>query len=303
MGFKIDRVEKKTNKFVMPYSADFEIDKTLITMLPEWLRNFETNRETMDIKHTIHDLPKIKDSALIVDHSFTGSFENQVEDLKEYKGTIFACDRALLRLIQCDIIPDYVVNVDSSYLCVSFFDQPEIREHMNEITAIFAATTFPLTVRTWTGKRVFFTPRLLDFDQLTESISALSRTDIVRPGGCVHNTSWAIAYALGAKTIGLYGIDNSYNSPSQSEEARAKLMKCFVHELNKSFYTDSVYKIYAEILFRWIEYTKGEVSTVNTTENGIMYDSIAKKMGYDINIKKKTLKEFVGKNKWEKRKN
>lgn len=278
----------------MPYSADFEIDKTLITMLPEWLRNFETNLDTMDLKHTIHDLPEIKDSALIVDHSFTGSFEDQIDDLKEYEGTIFACDRALLRLIQCDIIPDYVINVDSSYLCTSFYDRPEIRKHMNEITAIFAVTTFPLTVRTWTGKRVFFTPKMLDFDQLTESISAMSKTDVVKCGGCVHNTSWAIAYALGAKIIGLYGIDNSYDSRDQSEEPHTKHTKYFVKELNTTYYTDPVYKLYAEILFQWMEYTKGEVSSVNTTENGIMYNSVANAMGYDINIKRKTLKEFVG---------
>lgn len=278
--------ERKVDEFVLSYSSEFKIDKTLVTMLSEWLRNFETNYENMNFK-SIHDLPKIKDSALIVDHSFTGSFERQAEYLKEYKGTIFACDRALWKMLKYGVVPDYVVNVDSSYLCTAFFDWPEVREHMDEITAIFAVTTFPLTIRTWTGKRVFFTPNF-SFNRLTESVSAISRTDICQCGGCVHNTCWAIAYALGAKTIGLYGIDNSYDKPSQAEHGLVKPQ--YVKELDKTFYVDEVYKLYAKILIHWIGTVEGEVETINTTENGIMYSSVFSM----ANIKRMPLKDFVG---------
>ena len=281
------------DKFVIDYDEKFELDLTLLLRLPEWLQNFKENYETMKFRQTIHDLPKIKESALIIDHPFSGSFDRQVEDLKNYKGTIFCCDRALLSCLINDVVPDYVVNVDSSFLCLAFFDLPIIREYMDKTTALFNVTAFPLAIRAWTGKKAFFTSEMGSNYGLTETISAKSKTDVVKPGGCVHNTSWAIAYALGAKTIGLYGIDNSYDKPGQAEHGLG-LKSQYVKELNKTFYIDGVYRLYAGILFGWIETIEGEVEMVNTTENGIMYGSIAKRAGYKVDIKKMPLKEFVG---------
>ena len=282
---------KNKNHFVMDYNEEFEVNWTLMQLLPEWLRNLETNSADK-FERTIHDLPKIKESALIVDHPFSGSFDRQVEDLKNYKGTIFCCDRALFQCIINDVIPDYVVNVDSSYLCQAFYDLPEIRKHMDKITALFAVTTFPLTIRAWTGKKAFFSTILANNHDLTESVSAKSKTDIVHPGGCVHNTCWSIAYALGAKTIGLYGVDNSYDKSSQAEHG-LHLRSHYVKELYRTFYIDEVYKLYATVFFDWIEHIEGEIETVNTTENGIMYNSVAEKLGFTTDIKKMPLKKFV----------
>lgn len=275
--------------FHIPYDETFIANDSLIEKLPEWITNFKVNLDTIGFKHTISDLPKIKGSALIVDHPFSGSFERQAEYLKEYRGTTFCCDRALYKCLEYDFIPDYVVNVDASYLCTSFFDRPDVRKVMDKVTAIFTVTTFPLTIRAWTGKRVFLTP--LFGDALSETMSAMSKTDIVKNGGCVHNTCWSIAYALGAEPIGLYGIDNSYDSMEQTEFPGIRHKPIFVEELRREFYTDPVYEFYAKRLFMWVE-TTGK-TTVNTTENGIMYTSVAKMMGFDTNIEKMTLKEFV----------
>lgn len=290
----MNKLPKKKEHFVMDYNEDFEVNWSLIQLLPEWLRNFETNCENIKFEKTIHDLPKIKNSALIIDHPFSGSFDRQVEDLKNYKGTIFCCDRALFACLTNGVIPDYVVNVDSSYLCLAFYDLPEIRKHMDKITALFAVTTFPLTIRAWTGKKAFFSTILANNHDLTESISAKSKTDILRPGGCVHNTCWSIAYALGAKTIGLYGIDNSYDKHSQAEHNIATL-PFYVKELGKTFHVDRVYELYATILFQWLDHVGNEVVTINTTENGIMYDSIVKMLEprFITDIKRMTLKKFV----------
>lgn len=280
-------------RFVINYNEKFEVNETLLVLLEEWMRNFKTNCESMKFQHTIHDLPRIRESALIVDHPFSGSFDRQVEDLKDYKGTIFCCDRALFQCLVNDIIPDYVVNVDSSYLCLAFYDLPIIRKYMDKITAIFAVTTFPLTIRAWTGRKAFFTPMMGDNRGLTQTLSGRSKTDIVISAGCVHNTSFALAYALGANTIGLYGIDNSYDKPSQAEHG-IKTSSYYVSEIDKTFYTDEVYRLYANLLFQLIEHTKGEIELINTTENGIMYNSIAEQFRFPIvDIKKMPLKKFV----------
>lgn len=284
---------KYKDNFVIDYNPEFYLDTTLLLRLSEWLENFKENYETMKFRQTIHDLPKIKESALIIDHPFSGSFDKQVEDLKDYKGTIFVCDRALRSCIINEVIPDYVVNVDSSFLCLAFFDLPEIRKHMDKITALFGITTFPLTIRAWTGKKAFFTPDLGSNYGLTETLSARSKTDILKSGGCVHNSCWGLAYAMGAKVIGLYGIDNSYDKLGQAEHG-LDVKSQYVKELERTFYVDPVYRLYAGILFSWIESIEGEVKMVNTTENGIMYNSVAKRAGYEIDIKKMPLKKFVG---------
>jgi len=98
---------------------------------------------------------------------------------------------------------------------------------------------------------------------------------------------------MGAKTIGLYGIDNSYDKPGQAEHG-LDIKSQHVEELGRTFYVDHVYRLYAGILFSWIESVGDEVEIVNTTENGIMYNSIAERAGYKVDIKKMPLKEFVG---------
>jgi hypothetical protein len=264
---------------------------SLVYRLPGWLENFRVNKDTIGFKKTISDLPEIKGKALIVDSPFTGSVERQIKDLGNFHGTIIVCDRALSKILPY-CTPDYVVNVDSSYLCMSFFDRPDVREKMDKVKAIFSVTTFPLTIRTWTGERIFFTPRIGD---ISLEMSALSQTDVLMTGGCVHNTAWVIAYMLGAKFIGLYGIDNSYNSLQQTEYPSVKHKEITVREFgaNKKFYADPVYLHYARILFEFIKKTKREVVTVNCTQNGIMYESVARQLGYDdIHILHMPLKEF-----------
>lgn len=285
--------------FCLPYSPTLNENPTLIEKLTEWLTNFRVIHDTIGFKLTISDLPRIKGSALIIDHPFTGSFERQAEYLKDYKGTTFCCDRALYKCLEYDFVPDYVVNVDSSYLCWGFFDRPEVRKVMDDVTAIFSNTTHPLTVRIWTGKRVFFTPA--SEPGLTEAMAAMSKTDALRTGGCVHNTCWSLAFTLGAKTIGLYGIDNSYEKLSQTEFPDVTHIKYYVEELDKEFYTDPVYEHYANILFNWMEIVQShtkenknkKIELVNATENGIMYSSVARQLGYEAEIKRMNLKTFI----------
>jgi hypothetical protein len=273
----------------VPFDESFVANETLIEKLPEWLTNFRVNYDTIGFKETISNLPKINGPALIIDHPFSGSFERQAKYLKRYKGVSFCCDRALYKCLEYDFIPTYVVNVDSSYLCMSFFDRPDVRKVMDKVTAIFANTTFPLTIRCWSGRRVFFTP-MFEWS-ITESMSAISRTDIVNTGGCVHNTCLSLAYTLDADPITIYGIDNSYDKIEQTEYPDVKHNEYYVEELGRSFVTDPVYEYYAKKMFQWISTMKRKV--INTTENGIMYNSVSKMFGYDTKITKMRLSEFV----------
>lgn len=266
---------------------DFKADETLYEKLPEWLRNFKVNSDTIGFRHTLDDLPKIKGSALVIDKSMASTkFFNQIFALKDYKGTIIACDRALPTLINvANVVPQIVCQLDSSYLCQYFFDVPEVKAAMPKITCVFATTTHPLTIRLWHGKRVFFTP-WLGSERLTATLMAKSHTVSMMTGGEVSTFAWILARYLKADPIGLFGVYNAYDELGETEYPDVPHHK--IKNRYGTFWVDPVYKWYAEIHKECIKVAKKElgVTTINTSEGGVMYSKYIKAM---------PLREFVGK--------
>jgi hypothetical protein len=264
---------------------DFKLSETLYEKLPEWLRNFKINLDTIGFKYTLDDLPKIKGSALVIDKSMASTnWFNQANYLKDYKGVIIACDRALPTLINvAKTIPEMICQLDSSYLCQYFFDLPEVKKAMHLITGIFATTTHPLTIRLWHGKRVFFTPWLGD-DNLTATLMTKSQTLTLTTGGEVSTFAWILARYLQANPIGLFGVYNAYDKLAETEYPEVPHHK--IKNKYGTFWQDPVYKWYTEIHKEYIEVAKEEfgTTTINTSMGGAMYSKWIKDM---------PLKEFV----------
>lgn len=251
-----------------PYETELA-DSTLYQKLPEWLANWRVNYETIGFDRTIEDLPRIDGPALVVDNSMTGSLDRHIEALKGFNGTILACDRAAWKLCSHDIVPNIVGNVDSSFLCIPFVDNPEVRKYMDRIHGVFAATVHPLTVRAFSGKRYWFQPWL--GYPLTDSLSAKGKLPVMSSGGCIHNTLWILAVNLGAKAIGLVGVDNSYAKYGETEYPGVK------HEIVENqygkFYVGPVYEHYNEILLKYAKFARDKhgIRTVNCNRGGILY--------------------------------
>lgn len=245
-------------------------DRTIVERLPQWIENFKVNRDTIGFDALITDLPKISDSALVVDKSFASTkFYEQIQHLKDYKGTLIVCDRALAKVLE-HRVPDYVCQLDSSYLCQYFFDLPEVKKHMREMTAIFASTTHPLTVRLWSGKRAWFQP-WMGGQAITSALMHESRLPYMPTGGEVSTFGWLLALNLGAKVVGLFGITNSYDDLSETEYPGVK------HERVEGPYgtcwVDPVYDYYTRVHLAYIKIAKEELKmdTVNCSRAGIMY--------------------------------
>lgn len=251
-----------------PYETELA-DSTLYEKLPEWLANWRVNYETIGFDRTIEDLPRIEKPALIVDNPMSGSLDKHIEALKKFDGVILSCDRAAWKLCTHGIVPDIVGNVDSSFLCIPFVDNPEVRKYMNRINGVFAATAHPLTVRAFSGKRFWFMPYL--GYPLTDSLAAKGRLPVMSSGGCIHNTLWILAVNRGAKKIGLVGIDNSYRKYGESEYPRIK-HKVVENKYGK-FYVDPVYELYNDILLKYARFARDEhgIRTVNLNRGGILY--------------------------------
>ena len=260
-------------------------DLTLYEKLPEWLQNFRTNLDTIGFNYTITDLPRLDgQSALVVEKPMSStSFFNQVEYLKEYDGTIIVCDRALYKVLEYGVIPEYVCQLDSSWLCWSFFDRPDVKKHMDKITAIFSTTTHPLTIRLWHGKRVFFQPYMGSAD-LTSALMRIGKVPYMETGGQVATFCWLLAAVLGANPIGIFGITNSFDKLSESEYPNVKHRK--VKTPYGTVYQDPVFQMYAESHLKIIEaaYEKRGIVTINCTKTGCMYGK---------GIKDWTLKQFI----------
>lgn len=181
-----------------------------------WLQNFKVNHETIGFEHSVSDLPEIKGSALVIDKSMASTkYFEQLPEIKKYKGTIIVCDRALYTVIQ-HRIPQYVSNLDSSSLCISFFDRPDVKAVMDKITAVFSVTTNPLTIRHWHGKRYYFVP-YLGCLSLTKTLMVKSGLPFMRTGGQVASFAWLLAHNLGAKSIGIFGVTHSFNDLAETE--------------------------------------------------------------------------------------
>lgn len=251
-----------------PYETELP-DSTLYEKLPEWLANWRVNYETIGFDRTIEDLPMIKGHALVVDNSMTGSLDRHIESLRDFKGTILACDRAAWKLCARGIVPSILGNVDSSFLTIPFVDNPEVRKHMDLVHGVFAATAHPLTIRAFSGRRYFFQPYL--GYPLTDSLAAKGRLPVLSTGGCIHNTLWILAVNLKATSIGLVGIDNSYTKYEESEYPGIK------HEVIENqygkFYVDPVYKHYNDILLKYARFARDKhgIRTVNCNQGGVCY--------------------------------
>lgn len=239
----------------------------------EWLQNAEVNIPYAIGSQSIAGLPKIEGSALVIDKSMASTqFYKQLPAIKDYKGTVICCDRALYSVIPYKL-PAYVCNLDSSSICISFFDRLDVKEVMDKITAVFAITTNPLTIRHWHGNRVFFCGASLNLP-LTKGIMEVSQTPYMETGGNVATFAYILAYNLGANPIGLFGITNSYDSPAENEYPQM-----YKHLLKKKkgpygkVWQDPVYARYNDTMLGCIEHLARteKIQTINTINAGLVY--------------------------------
>lgn len=264
---------------------DYVPDETLFEKLPEWLRNFRTNLDTIGFKYTLDDLDPIKGSALVIDKSMASTnFFKYIHHIKDYKGTIICCDRALAQVIK-HRLPNIVCQLDSSYLCQYFFDLPEVKAVMNRITCVFATTTHPLTARLWHGKKVWFTPWLGN-DRVTFNLAAKSNTMLMNAGGEVSTFCWLLARYLQADPIGLFGVYNAIDNIKETEYPDVPHKK--IKNKYGTFWCDPVYEFYAKIHKAYIELAKKHfgTTTINTSMGGSMYSKDIKDMPLEAFVRR-----------------
>ena len=272
------RHERNNLRLTFPNMDESVVD---VDRVIGWLQNFQVNLKTIGFK-SVSDLPKIEGSALVIDKSMASTqFFKQLPAIKNYKGTLIVCDRALYHTIKYNA-SGYVCNLDSSPICLSFFDRPDVKKVMKKITAIFAVTTNPLTIRHWHGARYFFTPYMMG---LTNTLMQKSGTPNIRTGGQVACFAWILAKVLGANPIGTFGITHSCDDITETEYPSLDHVR--INGPHGLCWQDAVYRFYNDTFLQCIKQGKEfGVKTVNCSKSGLLYSGDVVDM---------SLKQFVNK--------
>jgi hypothetical protein len=262
-------------------STGFELQRFIT-----WMQNAQVNRQVAATSLHLLLLPKIHGSALIIDKSpDCTNFDRHIESIKDYKGTIICCDRALYSIIK-HRLPNYVCNIDSSHLCLNFYDRPDVRKVMHKITALFSVTSNPLLVRLWQGRRTFFCPPYPK--NISEMYQSISLSPSMETGGNVATLSYVLAYNLGANPIAYFGVTNGYRKLRQTEYLGNVKPN---HRKQKGpygeYWTNNVEEYYAQAGLAYAEYLykTEKIKTINTTQAGLLYGKHIENMSLEQFVK------------------
>ncbi len=184
---------------------------TMSTKLGHWAGNLRDNLQEINSSNDITDLKKLTEPTLCL--ASGDSFNLHLDEIKQFKGKIFVCERSLIPLLEHDVIPDYVVSIDGDPIMKRFIDHPLVDKYADKMTAIFTTTASPQTVTRWKGKKVFFNAWLDNINEI-KSVSLvfkeITQKSISYTGGHCGSTLWFLAYYLHADPIILLGIDMAY---------------------------------------------------------------------------------------------
>lgn len=184
--------------------------------------------------------------------------------------TVFATDRVLRRLVEeAKVVPEYVVNIDCSHLCIPFLINDVVKPRAGSIVAIFNIMSHPLLVSKWSGRKGFLIPYMGEGAREHMALRAPT-LPTVNLGGNVVTAAMACAYALGAREIAVAGCDNGYLRKADVEHRGAKVFQ--VKANGKKVWTDEVYMSYTRVLLGILIAVSLEgVRFVNITEGGTIY--------------------------------
>ena len=268
---------------------------TIFTKLGSWAGNLRDNLPEINNSRDITDLEKLTGPALCL--AAGASLELHLDEIPEFKGkgTIFACERNLIPLLERGIIPDYWVSIDGDPIMATFIDHPLVDQHSGEMTAIFDTTASPKTVQRWKGEKVFFNAWIDNVDEL-KSISLvfreITRKSILHTGGHCGAALWFLACLLKADPIVLIGLDMAYpiSIPDLSKTfiwdgikhlPREQILEFYRREINpfgKEIITDYVWDGYKDAWLSWIK--DADCMTIQCSDYTILHQPPLKVMSF-----------------------
>lgn len=279
-------------------SKECHIQKDIIKYLPNMclhMNNFTGNIICNRCENHI----QINKPALIIAGGPSLDTYKHLELLKEYgfKGDIFCVTFILKKLLDNDIIPNYIHSLDGEGHNTPFIDDERLHKNYDKITAILSTIVHPTTVELFKGNKYFYTPYI---DNISHLFHLITDTPQIPACGNVGSATIVLAAKLGYNPIVLIGLDLSWESFEKMKEYDDKKVYSWnpnknmvqkewtkdnykqlinpVHD--KPYYIDTVFESYKTTTIKYIELKSHQnINIINCTEQGALH-------GKDINSMK-----------------
>lgn len=274
---------------------------TVERMLPKWLSNFSINYP----KHFMnrcnpHDISGkvVKNSALVVGGGPSIQDYFEFEPIDDYKGTLICTNKSYKKILEHDLYPDYVVVLHGTDDILTDFSGWVADMMGSGNTKFILATTIHPSVADQICKYVP-NDKIMWFNasignELASSydltLSLLTGIPTMCTGGNVGILSTVIAKNIGAKAIGLYGLEHCQKLDGRwSNEAAYSMEIRYAPEEDIIYAMSSMFRAYIKQFYQFIS-ENPDIQFINLVKNGMFYVD-RKKLG----IPYMDMKEFVSK--------
>ncbi len=250
-------------------------DNTVKDKLFMWSQNLKKNLRVIDQSNDISEL-KISGSDVSLciangpsfhDGIKTGELKNIVSD---FDGSVFTCERNLVKCLKNGIVPDYFVSLDGDPVMKTFIDDPIIDEYTNDMKAIFSITASDEVVDRWKGESFFFCPYIDNPMNVRNSCTAvmqcMTKCTALHTGGNCGSTLVFLSMYKKFSTIAMLGIDFAYKNDINlndtqiwsiiSDQSEDEILSNFYKKINKfnnEIIIDSIFDTFIKSFMTWIK--------------------------------------------------
>lgn len=273
---------------------------TIDGMIDEWLSNFVANYQ----KHFLNrcnsrSLKKkgIKNSALVVGGGPSINKYELLTPVERYKGTTICTNKSYKAVLNHNIDPNYVVVLHGTDEILGDFTPSYVRESMADGNSIFVLPTVmnPVVADLIVGhvrdeNIVWYNPSISDIlaPAYDKTLSLLSSVPTIDTGGNVGILSTVIAKNLGAKTIGMFGLEHCQElDPTWTNDVARYMEIRYAPEDGLTFAMSPAFRNYVKQFYQFISESP-ETEFINLVKNGIFYVDRKK-----LNVPYMDFKEFV----------
>lgn len=279
--------------------ADLIQSLTLKRMEKTWMQNLAANLSLIRASHDISEIPKLNGRpALVVG---AGPSVKNVDwcMLREWKGTIFVCDRMLPELISNGLTPSFATTVDADAKVADFYGQVPKAE-LAKVKVVLNQTVSPATLGKIPCESLYFFVAYWDDPfatvSLTRIFQELTGKTIMPTSGNTGSAAWNLAYYLECNPVGLLGIDFCYDTMNAQKTTYFETFKTLstgdpqkfleyyrqgTTWAGKKVLTDQMFLTYYVLLAEQLEKAKGKTVTYNLGEYSILEEGKAKPMKFE----------------------
>jgi len=267
-------------------------------LLPLWLGNIREHmfvlKERADSNplftpKTISDIPiPEKDRFGIVigaGPSLKDTTEAQWEALRKFSGCIVATNKALIPLVEHNVVPEWVVALDGEDVVFKSFDSPILDTVKGRVNFLGPTVLDPKVVKyvfDWAKECYWGNPHMPS-GQDTQRwnvnlvIELLNGLPLLRHGGNVGTAAWLLTKQIKCNPIGMYGFNMCVNPEKTWTRDQAIDYEYIYNPENEEVLAlDAAFRAYVSILAGVTDQAWNEepsVRTVNLTPRGALFMS------------------------------